>query len=220
MSTFSVLCSRLINLKRLPWRVGVLATGALLLTGCATSPPRNPNNLCDIFREYHGWYESAKAMHERWGTPVQVPMAFIYQESRFRAKAIQPMNYFLGFIPTGRKTSAYGYAQAQDDAWHDYQRETGRYNAERDDFSDAIDFIGWFTYKTYEINGVSKWDAKDQYLNYHEGWGGYRRGTYKKKTWLIHVAQQVDKRARRYGAQYRQCKDELNHGWLYRLFFG
>lgn len=190
-----------------------------VLVGCASAPPARPNNLCDIFRENHSWYEAAKKMHKRWGTPVQVPMAFIFQESRFHYDAEQPMEYFLGFIPIGRKSSAYGYAQAQDSTWADYKRATHHYGAERDDFADAIDFIGWYTNKTYLINGVSKWDAKDQYLNYHEGWGGYRRGTYKHKSWLLRVAKQVDKRARRYGAQYRRCKKELDHGWLYRLLF-
>lgn len=158
-------------------------------------------------------------MNERWGTPIQVPMAIIYQESRFRADAEQPMKYFLGFIPIGRVSSAYGYSQVQDGTWRDYQQETGHYGAKRDDFADAIDFIGWYTYKTYQINKVSKWNARDQYLNYHEGWGGYRRGTYKHKRWLIRVADKVGRRASRYGAQFHECKNELNHGWLYRLFF-
>ena len=45
---------------------------------------------------------------------------------------------------------------------------------DRDDFDDALDFMGWFISKTYKVNGISKWDAYAQYLNYHEGWGGSR----------------------------------------------
>ncbi|MFM2483097.1 hypothetical protein [Celerinatantimonas sp. YJH-8] len=191
-----------------------------LLVGCATPPPKNPENICDIFRENHDWYEAAKAMNERWGTPIQVPMAIMYQESGFKHNAKQPMRYFLGIIPTGRVSSAYGYSQAQDDTWRDYQRETGHRGAERDDFDDAIDFIGWYVFKTNQLNGISKWDAYKQYLNYHEGWGGYQRGTYRDKKWLLRVAQQVNQRASRYRAQFHECKDELNHGWLYRLLFG
>ena len=94
------------------------------------------------------------------------------------------MQYFLWIIPTGRASSAYGYSQAKTMTWSDYIRESKNSGADRDDFDDAIDFMGWFAYKTHKINGVSKWDAYGQYLNYHEGWGGYKRGTYKKKKWL------------------------------------
>lgn len=82
-----------------------------------------------------------------------------------------------------------------------------------------MDFMGWFIYKTNKINGVSKWDARAQYLNYHEGWGGYRRGTYKSKAWLVKVAAKVDDRAKRYAAQYKTCQEDLDSSWLWRLFF-
>ena len=131
-------------------------------------------------------------------------MAMMYQESSFRYDAQPPMRYFL-FIPLGRPSSAYGFAQVKDETWADYQRETGNRWADRDDFADAIDFMGWYTAKAQKVNGVSKWDAYRQYLNYHEGWGGYRRGTYKQKAWLMRTAQKVEARSQRYAAQYRQC---------------
>ena len=31
----------------------------LLVTGCTTSPPRNANDICDIFLEKDGWYDDA-----------------------------------------------------------------------------------------------------------------------------------------------------------------
>ncbi|KKK93398.1 hypothetical protein LCGC14_2693290, partial [marine sediment metagenome] len=82
----------------------------------------------------------------------------------------------------------------------------------------AIDFMAWFVYKTHKVNGVSKWDAYAQYLNYHEGWGGYKRGTYKKKQWLMAVANKVKNRASRYGAQLKKCEADLDQSWLERLF--
>ncbi len=103
--------------------------------------------------------------------------------------------------------------------WGDYQRETGNSWADRDDFSDAIDFMGWFTNKTYKINGISKWDAYAQYLNYHEGWGGYKNKSYKKKPWLMKVSRKVDNRAKQYAAQLRGCQENLDSSWLWRLFF-
>ena len=189
-----------------------------ILTACAVPPPKNPENICAIFFEHKGWYTAAKDMNEKWGTPINVPMSIMYQESSFRHNAAPAMQYFL-FIPIGRASDAYGYAQAKNSTWADYQRETDSHWNDRDDFADAIDFMGWFTAKTHTLNGVSKWDAYSQYLNYHEGWGGYRHKSYKKKAWLVKVAKRVDKRSRRYSAQLKKCKKKLDSSWLKRLFF-
>ncbi|RUO79038.1 hypothetical protein [Pseudidiomarina taiwanensis] len=197
-------------------------TGVILLSlaGCATAPPREPENLCEIFREKDDWYDAAADMREKWGVPIQVPMAIMYQESSFKHDAKPPKDYILWVIPWGRVSSAYGYSQAKTLTWEDYQRETGNSWASRDDFEDAIDFMGWFISKTHQVNGVSKWDAYAQYLNYHEGWGGYRRQTYRDKQWLMTTAGRVKERASRYGSQLRSCEEELQRGWLSRLLFG
>ncbi|WP_298444640.1 hypothetical protein [uncultured Ferrimonas sp.] len=192
----------------------------LLLVGCATSPPQDPENICNIFRENRDWYEASINTQEKWGVPVHVPIAMMYQESSFKHNARPPMRYFLGFIPYGRASSALGYAQAKTMTWDDYVRETGNSWSSRTNFADAHDFMGWFIYKTNKINGVSKWDAYAQYLNYHEGWGGYKRKSYNQKPWLKKVSKKVDARAKRYAGQFRSCKEELSHGWLWRLFFG
>ncbi len=105
--------------------------------------------------------------------------------------------------------------------WDDYIKETGNGGADRDDFEDAIDFMGgWFIFKTQRINGVSKWDAYNQYLNYHEVGVALNVKPIKKKSWLVKVARKVDNRARRYSSQLKSCEESLNHGWLWRLFFG
>lgn len=196
-----------------------LAIG-LLITGCATPPPKNPDNICEIFKEHRHWYQAAKDARDKWGVPVHVPIAMMYQESSFKHNAAPPMDYFLGFIPIGRKSSAYGYAQAKTMTWDDYVRETGNSWSSRSDFSDAMDFMGWFITKTHKINGVPKWNARLQYLNYHEGWGGYRRDSYKKKKWLVRVAEKVGNRSFRYDKQYKTCQKDLDRSWLWRLFFG
>ncbi|MCL1127180.1 transglycosylase SLT domain-containing protein [Shewanella surugensis] len=193
---------------------------SLLLSACASSPPKNAEDLCSIFQENRSWYDAAKNTREKWGVPVHVPLAMMYQESSFKHNAAPPMEYFLGFIPIGRVSSAYGYAQAKTMTWDDYVRETGNSWSSRSDFDDAMDFMGWFIYKTQKINGVSKWDAKKQYLNYHEGWGGYKRNSYRSKAWLIKVSNKVDARAKRYAKQYRSCQKDLDSSWLWRLFFG
>ncbi|MFC3034065.1 transglycosylase SLT domain-containing protein [Pseudoalteromonas fenneropenaei] len=190
-----------------------------LMTACATAPPQQPDDICKIFEEKPDWYDDAKDAQDKWGSPKHVLMSMMYQESSFKHDATPPMDYFLWVIPIGRVSSAYGYSQAKTPTWSDYMRETGNSGADRDDFDDAIDFMAWFVYKTNKINGVSKWDAYAQYLNYHEGWGGYRRGSYKSKQWLIGVANKVKHRASRYSAQLKRCEKDLNKSWLDKLFF-
>ena len=189
------------------------------LWSCTTTPPKNTHNLCEIFEEKDDWYDAAADVRDKWGVPIHVPMAMMYQESSFRDDARPPRDYILfGLIPWGRVSSAYGYSQAKTPTWADYIRETGNSGADRDDFEDAIDFMGWFISKTYKINGISKWDAYAQYLNYHEGWGGYKRKTYRKKAWLVKVAQKVKARSLKYAKQLKGCEDDLKGGWFFGIF--
>ena len=176
------------------------------ISACATKPPTSSENLCSIFKEKPKWYKSAKKSADRWGGPVHLPMAIMYQESAFKRDAKPPMHYFLGFIPTGRSSDAYGYSQALKSTWAQYQKEVGSSFRDRDNFSSAYDFIQWYMLKSYHKNGVSRWDAYAQYLNYHEGQGGYARGTHKSKKWLLNVAQKVNQRSKRYSTQLASCK--------------
>jgi hypothetical protein len=196
----------------------LLAT-LLLLAGCATSTsrPQNPENLCEIFREKPDWRDAAVKAHDKWGVPVPVPIAMMYQESSFKADAQPPRYYFLGLIPWGRVSSAYGYAQVKDETWDDYKREAGGWFASRDNFADSVDFMGWYMTKTRKLAGVPLNDTYGQYLSYHEGWTGYRNRSYASKAWLVKVARQVQARADRFTAQYRSCPAE-SRGWLFGLF--
>lgn len=200
-------------------RLCSLLGAAMLVAGCAQTPPQAPNNLCTIFLEKQPWHHAAVEAHEKWGAPIPVLMAMMYQESSFRHDAEPPMEYFLGFIPIGRVSSAYGYAQAKTDTWADYQRETQQTWADRDNFADAIDFMGWFVSKTQQVNGVSTSNAQDQYLSYHEGWRGFRQHTYARKPWLVQVAKKVDDRAKMYTKQYQACQDELDSFTWFDWFF-
>lgn len=193
----------------------IAATSAfclLALSGCATTPD-NVENICAIFDEKSRWYRAAKKSEERWGTPIHVQMAIIRQESGFDSDAKPPRKKLLGFIPWRRPSNAYGYAQALDSTWKSYKKDTGRRFADRDDFKDAIDFVGWYTHQSLKIAGISKWDPYNQYLAYHEGQGGWMKKTYQNKTWLINVARRVDSRAKEWGAQLKQCEDDLDSGW-------
>lgn len=185
----------------------------LLLCQCASSPPQSTANICDIFDEKHGWYKDAKKASKRWGVPIEVNMAFMYQESRFKPKAKPPRTKILWVIPGPRKSSAYGYAQAKDETWKWYKRESGHRGADRDDFDDAIDFVAWYNHISAKKLSISPSDAKKLYLAYHEGHGGYSRRTYAKKAWLLKVANQVASRAGQYRSQLQKCEKRLNSGW-------
>ena len=187
----------------------------VLLPACATSPPEQVDNVCDIFREKSGWYEDAKESRARWGVPVSVSMAFMHQESRFVATAKPPRKKLWGVIPGPRPSDAYGYSQAKDSTWEWYQRSTGNYGADRDDFGDAIDFVGWYNNVSHKELGIDKQDAFRLYLAYHEGHGGYRKQSYRSKDWLVDVARKVDRQAKQYNSQLQECSEELEpRGWF------
>lgn len=198
----------------LPVAAGLLVFGALVIS-CSTAPPEDLGNSCSIFEEKDSWYSAARDSYKKWGVPIQVQLAIIYQESRFVHDAKPPRQKLLWVIPWTRPSSAYGYGQIKDSTWEWYLKSTGRRWADRDDFDDVADFIGWYGDMSHRKLGISKSDAYSQYLAYHEGHGGFKRKTYKNKKWLIKVAWQVDARARRYSTQLKQCEDSLDKGWWF-----
>lgn len=189
--------------------LGLLAVA--FLAGCASSPPSNPNDICDIFSEKKDWYADARKASRRWNSPIPVLMAITFQESSFRARAKPPRRKLLGVIPW-RRPDAFGYAQATDAAWSDYVRATGRRRADRDDFGDAIDFVGWYNRQSNKRNGIDNHDAYRLYLAYHEGHGGYSKGSYRGKGQLQNAARRVAERAQTYDSQLQGCQRRLNRG--------
>ena len=180
----------------------------VLVAGCGSSEysaPRNLDNACSIVSQRPNYLRAMKDTEARWGVPVPVQMATIYQESKFIGNARTPRQYTLGVIPMGRQSSAYGYSQALDGTWGDYVAETGKRRAKRDNIKDATDFMGWYMAQTREDLGISLADARNQYLAYHEGRAGYARGSYNRKAWLVRVAGEVAQRAVTYEAQLVAC---------------
>jgi hypothetical protein len=189
-----------------PYILLVVAAGLLAACGGGNySAPRNLDNACLLAEERPEYYSAMERAERRWGVPVHVQMATFYQESRFVGDARPPHVYRLGIIPMGRMSSAYGYSQALDGTWAEYQRETGRRFARRTDIDDASDFMGWYMTLTVERNGIPLHDARNQYLAYHEGHAGYRRGSYNAKPWLLRVADSVADRAATYEMQLITC---------------
>lgn len=192
-------------MSRTPWALMLL----MILSACGsryTTSPRNMDDACSIINQRPEYIKAFQATERRWGVPVHVQMATMYQESRFDGDARTPYKYALGVIPMGRQSSAYGYSQALDGTWDEYRTETGRRGAKRDRIKDASDFMGWYMQKSNVKNGISLSDTRNQYLAYHEGHTGYARGSYNKKSWLVRVADQVDARADTYQVQLASCR--------------
>ncbi|MFN3825603.1 MAG: lytic transglycosylase [Pseudorhodobacter sp.] len=187
------------------------STLLLLLAACGGgggnfSAPRDLENACAIVAERPQYYRAMQATERKWGVPVHVQMATIHQESKFIGDAKTPHRYALGVIPLGRQSSAFGYSQALDGTWEEYQQEERRNRARRDRIADATDFMGWYMDKTEKGLGISKHDARNQYLAYHDGRSGYARGTHNSKPWLLAVAGRVEERSQRYRAQLATCR--------------
>lgn len=190
-------------------RIIVALALLLVVASCGggyNSPPRNLDNACSIIKERPNYLKAFRATERRWGVPIHVQMATIHQESRFRSNARTPHKYLLGVIPMGRQSSAFGYGQALDGTWDDYRQDTGRRRAKRDRIEDATDFMGWYMNISREKNGIPLYDARNQYLAYHDGHTGYARGTYRSKPWLLNVANKVEARSQMYQAQLATCR--------------
>ena len=203
---------------RRAWARGaLLAAVAVLAAGCAKPTPQGQADVCQVFDQFPDWYDHARESAERWGTPIPILMAFVRHESSFRSHAKPPFEWFL-FIPLGRPSSAKGYAQAQDPVWGEYKAERGRLFKSRSDMEDALDFIGWYNQKSSRELGISRNDAQQLYLAYHEGRGGYRRGTWKSKPDVQRVAKRVEDTARQYKAQLDRCESRFRCDSWYQIW--
>ncbi len=199
-------------------KVFLLALLPLFLTGCLSTPAVTVNNICTLMDEEVSWYRSVKASEKKYGAPAHVQLAIMYQESHFASDAKPPREKLFGVVPWFRPTTAYGFAQVKDATWDWYQLKTGNYSANRDDFDDAADFVGWYISQSKKRVGINKSDAYNQYLAYHEGHGGFKKKSYQRKPWLIKVARKVDDNAKRYKRQLNQCSTELDSNSIWSLF--
>lgn len=180
----------------------------ILVAACGSgnySAPRNLDNACSIVDQRPNYLKAMKRTERKYGVPVAVQMATIYQESKFIGNARTPHQFALGIIPMGRQSSAYGYSQALDGTWEEYRSVTRNRRAKRDDIDDATDFMGWYMAQSNRDLGIPLTDAQNQYLAYHEGRTGYSRGSYRAKSWLMRIAGEVGQRSLNYHAQLISC---------------
>ncbi len=179
-----------------------------LFTISCSSIPQNTADGCSIFSERYLWYKHSKKVEKKWGTPVYIQLAFIKMESDFDWLAKPKRQKIFKVIPYKRPSSSFGYSQAVKGTWRQYKEETNNPLATRTRYKDSVDFIGWYTNKTYKILKISKKDAFKQYVAYHEGWGNYK--DYKKNQKVIKLAKKVKRFSDRYESQLKKCKNKLN----------
>ncbi|MEM1207427.1 MAG: hypothetical protein AAGN66_29600 [Acidobacteriota bacterium] len=180
--------------------------------------PTDTSDLCAIFEEKGSWYRHTKRSARLYGVPEAVQMAILHQESGLNQRARPPRRRILKILPGPRPSTAYGYAQALDSTWEEYRERTGRSRARRDRFGDAAHFVGWYGREIHRLTGVKRTDARGLYLAYHEGPGGYRRGTHLGKSWLLRTADRVGRRADRYARQLDGCRERLERWMLWPWF--
>ncbi len=186
-------------------RALVLLTFLASCGGGNFSAPRDLDNACAIVAQRPEYLRAMRATERKWGIPVHVQMATIHQESKFVGNARTPHQFALGVIPMGRQSSAYGYSQALDGTWEEYEDEQRTARARRDRIDDATDFMGWYMNASTERLGIARADAQRQYLAYHEGRTGFARQSYLAKPWLVDVAARVGSRAETYRGQLAAC---------------
>ena len=177
------------------------------ISSCSFGNFRKPidyDNACSILAGKRHYYRAFKNTNRKWESPYMFKWQLYIMKVVFKIEQ-NTNEVFLGIIPLGRESSAFGYAQALDGTWTDYKKATGRSIARRSSIRDSADFMGWYMTKTRKLTGVSLSDAKNQYLAYHEGQVGYLKGSYKRKQWLINKANNVGNRSSKYKRQLSTC---------------
>ena len=183
---------------------------SLFLASCVTDRSFNTSNICDIFKTNPKWKSYTESTKEKWGVPVSLQLSFVKHESSFQRTARPPRKKVLGIIPGLRASSAYGYSQALDGTLEEYKKATGNSKADRKNFEDASDFIGWYIEGSYRLLKLDKSDVYNHYLAYHEGRGGYQKKSFNKKKWLLEVAKKVERQAKEYSSQIKKCNFHKN----------
>jgi len=189
-------------------RLGVLVL-LLGLSACASKPDRI-NDVCAVFAQNDGWtsnwQHTSNNAARKHGIPQHVLMATIRMESGFDGRARPPRKKIFGFIPGKRASTAYGYSQALDGTWTEYQRDTGSWSARRSNFADAVDFVGWYHGKSVRTLGIAPHDTYSLYLAYYSGHAGFARGSWRTNSSIQNYARQTAQMADRYATQMQSCR--------------
>lgn len=194
-------------------RAFILGAAAALAACVSTEPPDDPGDACEIFENRDSWWDSVRRAERRWDAPPALVLAIIRQESGFDHNARPARGRGFLFFPGRRPSSAMGYAQALETTWAEYERAAGDRGVDRDEFHDAADFVAWYANRSHAELGIDYADARGHYLAYHEGRGGYRRGSYRGNETLQATASRVQRYRDTYQSQLDRCERRLNSWW-------
>ena len=190
----------------------------LFVVACTSIEITDTADSCILFKQKKNWYKATKKSYDKWNTPISLQLAIINQESSFKQFAKPKRKRLFGFIPGSRPSTAFGYAQVTNPTWNWYKSRTGNSNASRANFKDITDFIGWYVEQSNKMLGINKYDFFNQYLAYHEGQGGWKKGTHQNKKWLIDAAKNVERNANMYNNQLKDCENKLNKKGFFGIF--
>ena len=183
------------------------------LVSCS-SVPKYPENACKIFGEKYTYLKYSRAASKKWGAPISSILAVINKESGFRRFAKPRRTKLFKVIPYRRPSSSLGFSQAVNKTWDLYKKENDKPVALRISYKHSSDFVGWYFWKTNKINKVSLKDTRNMYLNYYLGWTAYKNKAYEKDRKAIILAKNVEKQAKIYKNQLRECKSILNKNYI------
>lgn len=159
--------------------------------------------ICHVIKSNFGWTRSIKSASRRHDVSPGLLLSIIYHESGFQNQARPKPSKILGFIPW-QVSTAYGYGQIKNETWDWYKSHNPGWFQSRTNFSDTLDFIGWY-YQLFLKKSSTNLVHRDFYLAYHEGLGGYSRKSYEGNSWLIDKANKVALRAELYNEALREC---------------
>lgn len=184
-------------------RKAVLLSMMIVSFGLALGPVDYDRRICRVLKTNWGWSRSLKKVSKRYDISPGLLLSIIYHESGFKPYARPKRDKLLGVIPWQMKTS-FGYGQIKDETWKWYQGHNPGWFQSRTNFSDTLHFIGWY-YQLFLTKAQSDLIQRDFYLAYHEGLGGYSRGSYDGNEWLLNKANSVVLRAEMYNEALKDC---------------
>jgi|AntRauTorckE5430_2_1112549.scaffolds.fasta_scaffold00318_18 hypothetical protein len=159
--------------------------------------------ICHVIQSNWGWARALKRVSKDYDISPGLLLSVIYHESGFRPN-VRPKPYMVFGVIPWQVSSAYGYGQIKQETWDWYKSHNPGWFQSRTQFPDTLNFIGWY-YSLFLKKTETKTVHRDFYLAYHEGLGGYQRGTYHGNDWLIKKAESVALRAKLYDEKLNDC---------------
>lgn len=163
----------------------LLAITFMLMPTLAHAQTRN---ICSVIKNNPNWLDHAKAASNKWNVSIGSILAFIDQESRFKANAKNGGNF--------------GFAQATAGTWNNFLRDARYGQKTRTDFEASVHFVGWHFSQMNRQFGIGMNNVAEQYLVYQLGTGGYKRGASASSR---KIAANIAARSKAYDNQIKSC---------------